>query len=145
MMEAARTSETSVDNHSTRQYNPEDSSEQKEPFICPYKYLKVKVFETICPNSTTLDLSPWGKNRGYEYMRTWWQDKIFWRRRMKLTLQRMSHDEEFHNLYLSPRIITAVNEWGWDRRGVYTHGSHEKRIQNFSLITRRKEITWENM
>jgi hypothetical protein len=29
MMEAARTSETSVDNHFTRQYNPEDSSEQQ--------------------------------------------------------------------------------------------------------------------
>jgi hypothetical protein len=28
MMEAVRTSETSVDNHFTRQYNPEDSSEQ---------------------------------------------------------------------------------------------------------------------
>jgi hypothetical protein len=28
-MEAVRTSETSVDNHFTRQYNPEDSSEQK--------------------------------------------------------------------------------------------------------------------
>jgi hypothetical protein len=28
MMEAARTSETSVDNHFTRQYNPEDSSEE---------------------------------------------------------------------------------------------------------------------
>jgi hypothetical protein len=27
MMETARTSETSVDNHFTRQYNPEDSSE----------------------------------------------------------------------------------------------------------------------
>jgi hypothetical protein len=27
MMEAARTSETSVDNHFTQQYNPEDSSE----------------------------------------------------------------------------------------------------------------------
>jgi hypothetical protein len=27
MMEAVRTSETSVDNHFTRQYNPEDSSE----------------------------------------------------------------------------------------------------------------------
>jgi hypothetical protein len=27
MMEAVRTSETSVDNHSTRQYNPEESSE----------------------------------------------------------------------------------------------------------------------
>jgi hypothetical protein len=29
MMEAARTSETSVDNHFTRQYNPEDSSEHR--------------------------------------------------------------------------------------------------------------------
>jgi hypothetical protein len=28
-MEAVHTSETSVDNHFTRQYNPEDSSEQK--------------------------------------------------------------------------------------------------------------------
>jgi hypothetical protein len=30
MMEAVRTSETSVDNHFTRQYNPEDSSEHQE-------------------------------------------------------------------------------------------------------------------
>jgi hypothetical protein len=30
MMEAVRTSETSVDNHFTRQYNPEDSSEHHE-------------------------------------------------------------------------------------------------------------------
>jgi hypothetical protein len=30
MMEAVRTSETSVDNLFTRQYNPEDSSEQGE-------------------------------------------------------------------------------------------------------------------
>jgi hypothetical protein len=29
MMEAVRTSETSVDNHFTRQYNPEDSSEHQ--------------------------------------------------------------------------------------------------------------------
>jgi hypothetical protein len=35
MMEAVRTSETSVDNHFTRQYNPEDSSEQQmTAFIC---------------------------------------------------------------------------------------------------------------
>jgi hypothetical protein len=30
MMEAVRTSETSVDNHFTRQYNPEDSSESQD-------------------------------------------------------------------------------------------------------------------
>jgi hypothetical protein len=30
MMEAVRTSETSVDNHFTRQYNPEDSSEHDD-------------------------------------------------------------------------------------------------------------------
>jgi hypothetical protein len=30
MMEAVRTSETSVDNHFTRQYNPEDNSEHHE-------------------------------------------------------------------------------------------------------------------
>jgi hypothetical protein len=33
MMEAARTSETSVDNHFTRQYNPEDSSEHHCHFL----------------------------------------------------------------------------------------------------------------
>jgi hypothetical protein len=34
MMEAVRTSETSVDNHSTRQYNPEDSSEHITMDVC---------------------------------------------------------------------------------------------------------------
>jgi hypothetical protein len=33
MMEAVHTSETSVDNHFTRQYNPEDSSEHLSTFI----------------------------------------------------------------------------------------------------------------
>jgi hypothetical protein len=33
MIEAVRTSETSVDNHFTRQYNPEDSSEQDTKVI----------------------------------------------------------------------------------------------------------------
>jgi hypothetical protein len=33
MMEAVRTSETSVDNHFTRQYIPEDNSEQHLRFI----------------------------------------------------------------------------------------------------------------
>jgi hypothetical protein len=33
MMEAVRTSETSVNNHSTWQYNPEDSSEQNTQFV----------------------------------------------------------------------------------------------------------------
>jgi hypothetical protein len=32
-MEAARTSETSVDNHFTRQYNPEGSSEHQDLHI----------------------------------------------------------------------------------------------------------------
>jgi hypothetical protein len=36
MMEAVRTSETSVDNHFTWQYNPEDSSEQYEMFEMTY-------------------------------------------------------------------------------------------------------------
>jgi hypothetical protein len=33
MMEAVRTSETSVDNHFTRQYNPEDSSEHIAKYL----------------------------------------------------------------------------------------------------------------
>jgi hypothetical protein len=39
MMEAVRTSELSVDNHSTRQYNPEDSSELPE--ICHIEFYKI--------------------------------------------------------------------------------------------------------
>jgi hypothetical protein len=35
MMEAVRTSETSDDNHFTRQYNPEDSSEHEEGWLSP--------------------------------------------------------------------------------------------------------------
>jgi hypothetical protein len=35
MMEAVRTSETSVDNHFTRQYNPEDSSEHPQSAFFP--------------------------------------------------------------------------------------------------------------
>jgi hypothetical protein len=35
MMEAVRTSETSVDNQFTRQYNPEDSSEHIRAIIKP--------------------------------------------------------------------------------------------------------------
>jgi hypothetical protein len=38
MMEAVRTSEMSVDNHFTRQYNPEDSSEQELTKVtCPIR------------------------------------------------------------------------------------------------------------
>jgi hypothetical protein len=44
MMEAVRTSETSVDNHFTRQYIPEDSSEQQEVmFTLPCHYDVISV------------------------------------------------------------------------------------------------------
>jgi hypothetical protein len=51
MMEAVRTSETSVDNHFTRQYIPEDNSEhhtrRRENLKSHYKYfLLIKVPET---------------------------------------------------------------------------------------------------
>jgi hypothetical protein len=57
MMEAVRTSETSVDNHFTRQYNPEDSSEQLPSLLSRsaaearrYKGLVVKIaqYRYIC-------------------------------------------------------------------------------------------------
>jgi hypothetical protein len=44
MMEAVRTSETSVDNHFTRQYNPEDSSEHHSESCA------VPGFDTITTN-----------------------------------------------------------------------------------------------
>jgi hypothetical protein len=36
--EAVRTSETSVDNHFTRQYNPEDSSEHNEEMFTGLRF-----------------------------------------------------------------------------------------------------------
>jgi hypothetical protein len=50
MMEAVRTSETSVDNHFTRQYNPEDSSEHQH--LCSYENLAAHIvglqFTELC-------------------------------------------------------------------------------------------------
>jgi hypothetical protein len=55
MMEAARTSETSVDNYFTRQYIPEDNSEQERfrywKLISNAKYTKK---ETECRNGGNL-------------------------------------------------------------------------------------------
>jgi hypothetical protein len=61
MMEAVRTSETSVDNHFTRQYNPEDSCEHhtrrrenlKSHKICEHgDRLKVKINVFFCMETT---------------------------------------------------------------------------------------------
>jgi hypothetical protein len=40
MMEAVRTSETSVDNHFTRQYIPEDNSEHQK-ILCPFREMNL--------------------------------------------------------------------------------------------------------
>jgi hypothetical protein len=45
MMEAVRTSETSVDNHFTRQDIPEDNSEQPVAGLCEYSLCKNIVIE----------------------------------------------------------------------------------------------------
>jgi hypothetical protein len=50
MMEAVRTSETSVDNHFTRQYNPEDSSEHHSSF----KLIMSTFKSLVCDLSITL-------------------------------------------------------------------------------------------
>jgi hypothetical protein len=41
MMETVRTSETSVDNHFTRQYNPEDSSEHHTTSVLKPEEMKI--------------------------------------------------------------------------------------------------------
>jgi hypothetical protein len=51
-MEAARTSETSVDNHFTRQYNPEDSSEHFENISNNFQAKK------LSPLFQTYNMSP---------------------------------------------------------------------------------------
>jgi hypothetical protein len=59
-MEAVRTSETSVDNHSTRQYNPEDSSEhhtrRRENFKSQHLTTSVNTEEVINEFKTVLSL-----------------------------------------------------------------------------------------
>jgi hypothetical protein len=46
-MEAVRTSETSVDNHFTRQYNPEDNSEHHTR---RRENLKSHIYKLVCDN-----------------------------------------------------------------------------------------------
>jgi hypothetical protein len=47
MMEAVRTSETSVDNHFTRQYIPEDNSEHQKKFLLSSGAVTTGVIELI--------------------------------------------------------------------------------------------------
>jgi hypothetical protein len=47
MMEAIRTSETSVDNHFTRQYNPEDNSEHNLQLLRNGKAVPLHVTEAL--------------------------------------------------------------------------------------------------
>jgi hypothetical protein len=54
-MEAVRTSETSVDNHSTRQYNPEDSSEHHN--FCK-DYLRLSCFSKTVTEVHVKEISP---------------------------------------------------------------------------------------
>jgi hypothetical protein len=54
-MEAARTSETSVDNHFTRQYNPEDSSEhhtRRRENLKSHKFIDIEIY--VSRNRTNL-------------------------------------------------------------------------------------------
>jgi hypothetical protein len=62
MMEAVRTSETSVDNHFTRQYNPEDSSEQ---IIVTYAVKSGKM-----GSEWILGRLAWGVWIGFDWLRT---------------------------------------------------------------------------
>jgi hypothetical protein len=56
-MEAVRTSETLVDNHFTRQYNPEDSSEQLCSFPSYLQLLSVSIlkYKGVCEISGSHD------------------------------------------------------------------------------------------
>jgi hypothetical protein len=55
---------------------------------------------------------------------------------------RKMHNEELHNLYSSPDIISQVkaNEVGG---ACGTHGRGEKSVQGFGRKVRRKETTWK--
>jgi hypothetical protein len=86
MMEAARTSETSVDNHFTRQYNPEDSSEHHW-FLTLREEQRFKVFEN------RVLMSIFGPRK----------DEVTGGLRKQL-------NEKLYNLYSSPNIITMIKQ-----------------------------------
>jgi hypothetical protein len=64
MMEAVRTSETSVDNHSTRRYNPEDSSENQNQSTFPLASVpRPALRPTQPPVQWEQGILSWGKAR----------------------------------------------------------------------------------
>jgi hypothetical protein len=69
--------------------------------------------------------------------------RIFGPKRDEVTGEwRKLHNEELHNLYSSPDIISQVkaNEVG----GAYgTHGRGEKSVHGFGGKARKKETTWK--
>jgi hypothetical protein len=69
--------------------------------------------------------------------------RIFGHRRDEVTGEwRKLHNEELHNLYLSPDIIRQVKANGVGG-ACGTHGRGEKSVQGFGGKVRRKEITWK--
>jgi hypothetical protein len=79
-MEAARTSETSVDNHFTRQYNPEDSSEHHtrrrenlKSHMLHFVHQTKPVFTATCLKQESQQLS-----REYAYMSARSGVSAFW-------------------------------------------------------------------
>jgi hypothetical protein len=57
---------------------------------------------------------------------------------------RKLHNEELHNLYLSPDIIRQVKSRRMRWAGACsTHGRREKSVQGFGEKARRKETTWK--
>jgi hypothetical protein len=57
MMEALRTSETSVDNYFTRQYNPEDSSEQVHFHYRLRSHIRLAIFKSVSFRILKLELN----------------------------------------------------------------------------------------
>jgi hypothetical protein len=65
-MEAARTSETSVDNHFTRQYNPEDSSEhhtRRRENLKSHIFVATSILGGLCSHSQPEDVPQCSKNK----------------------------------------------------------------------------------
>jgi hypothetical protein len=57
-MEAARSSETSVDNYFTRQYIPEDKSELHTHKLVQYNVFLLGVKSSVCPSVVTVEDCP---------------------------------------------------------------------------------------
>jgi hypothetical protein len=108
--------------------------------------LKVKIYKTIILPLVLYGCETWSVMLREEHRLRVFENRVLRRifgpnRDEVMGEWRKLHNEELHNLYSSPDIISQVkvNEVGG---ACSTHGRGEKSVQGFGGKARRKETTW---